>query len=576
MSLEETRARLLTACETEGDLLALISDLYVQEINSKEKYLAAALTELNNSNIIDIVKIVKGVDKNSCGRNLFTILIAFEKTLPELDSRVEDVLDCLVHLTQQLGADAAISGIYTAFQRYCSAGVQRPRESIRFILAQSEMNAYAPFLSNSILAYNSDSVLEAIQATEDLISNSNEIIRNQAYLTLGWLDVNETKANDIWALISSNAISENDNGCRTSILRAIFHFGKKFPTYWPMIESLLNTVLEKISVDNLYMLSADVAFQRFGLPKSILHLIVKQLTNVSPEHKNLIDNIDHLLVMLVEIEESCLAIELLESILVKGIKFKSLGYFSNELITKYHELRNHIITKWLLDGDVQLCRSIMNLLHDSAGKVVELKAEMALLDNDVKQVFVSHKVIGWLFTTPVAAASFIISISEIASVDTIKKLEGILYYPLLISYPGELGEFLQSLIDKGVQKNLCERLLEKNKSYNANIEKVFKVNELKAPSENLNAYWRNVEKGMQEAHDEASRSSFIQMIAKTNVLLYGNSSVYYMHQDEGNSIRQEMQMHSFSHSTEMPRLNVLDPVSLEYFLMTCRCEKMKK
>ena len=217
MSLEETRARLLTACETEGDLLALISDLYVQEINSKEKYLAAALTELNNSNIIDIVKIVKGVDKNSCGRNLFTILIAFEKTLPELDSRVEDVLECLVHLTQQLGADAAISGIYTAFQRYCSVGVQRPRESIRFILAQSEMNAYAPFLSNSILAYNSDSVLEAIQATEDLISNSNEIIRNQAYLTLGWLDVNETKANDIWALISSNAISENDNGCRTSI-----------------------------------------------------------------------------------------------------------------------------------------------------------------------------------------------------------------------------------------------------------------------------------------------------------------------------------------------------------------------
>lgn len=99
---------------------------------------------------------------------------------------------------------------------------------------------------------------------------------------------------------------------------------------------------------------------------------------------------------------------------------------------------------------------------------------------------------------------------------------------------------------------------------------------MKAPSENLNAYWRNVEKGMQEAHDEASRSSFIQMIAKTNILLYGNSSVYYMHQDEGNSIRQEMQMHSFSHSTEMPRLNVLDPVSLEYFLMTCRCEKMKK
>lgn len=574
MSLEETKARLLTASEEGEDLLALISEIYVQEIHSKEKVLPVALSKLHNSNVIDIIKILRGIDKDSCGKNFFSILNSFESALPALDSRVEDVLHCLVHLKQQAGRDTSINGIYIAFERYCSKELQRSRDSIELILAQSELNTYASFLSNSILAYNSDYVAEAIQIIESLIANRNEVVRNQAYFSLSRLNVDETKENAIWELISSNAISENDNCCRASLLRAILCFGEKHPSYWLKINALLITFLERRSAEILYILSEIAAFQRFDPPESIMHLVVKQLTNVSSEQKNIIDNIDHFLVRAVERGESCLAIELLESILVKGVKFKSLDYFSNELINKHHELRNHIVTKWLLSGEIPLCRSIMDLIHDATGKRIELKAEMALLDNEVKKLFVSRKVIGWLFTTPIAAASFILSISEFSSLNTIKKLEEILYYPLLLSYPGELKRFFQSLINNDIQKHLSKRLLAQHDSYCADIEGVFKISELKAPSENLSVYWKDVEKNMQKAHEEASKFSFIQMLAKTQILLYGNSSVYYMHQSEGKPIRQEMQMHTFSHSTEMPRLNVLDPVSLDFCLITWRCEKM--
>lgn len=574
MLLEETRARLLTASETTEDLLTLISDLYVQEIHSEEKILAAALSELHNSNAIDIVKILRGADKNKCGINFITVLNAFEKALPMLDSKVEDVLPCLVNLTKQAGRDLAVGGIYTAFERYCSKNVQRPGDSIGFILAQSELNDYSPFLSSSILAYASDYVVEAIQKIETLISNRNKTVRNQAYFTLGRINIDEKKANVIWDLISSNAVSENDNDCCASILRSTINFGKKFPSYWPQVKILLIPFFDKGSAEILHMMSHIVAFERFVFPKSILHLMVNQLKNVCSEQKGIIDNIDHLLVNLVETGESCLAVELLESILIAGVNLKSLDYFSNELINNHHELRNKIITKWLLYGEVTLCRSISDLIHDTTGKEIELKAEVKLLDNDVKQVFVSRKVIGWLFTWPIAAASFILSISESASPNTIKKLEDILFYPLLLSYPGELKDFLQLYIDNGIQIYLCERLLAKHKSHHDDIEKVFEVKELKAPSENLIVYWKSVEKSMQEAHEEGSKSSLLQMLAKPKVLLYGNSSIYYMYQSDGRPVRQEMQMHTFSHSTEMPRMNVLDPVSLDNFLITCRCEKM--
>lgn len=575
MSFEKTRDRLLTASKTAEDLLSLISDLYVQEIHSKEQVLAAALAELHNSGEMDILRIVREIDKSSYGSGFFNILNIFENALPTLDARVEDVLHCLVHLTKQAGRDLAVAGVYQAFERYCSREVRRPSDSVRFILAQNELNSYASFLSSSILAYGSDYVVEAIQLIENLIANKNEVVRNQAYFSLGRLSVDESKANLIWDLISRNAGSENDNDCCASILTATLHFGESHPSYWSQVEGFLISFLKNGSTEVLYTISNIIAFRRVNVPKNILHLMVKQLSNASSDCKAIIDNIDHLLVRLVDINETSLAVDLLESILISGVEFKSLDYFSSKLTGNYKALRNYIFTKWFLYGEAMLCRSILDLLIHATNKEKELKAEMTILDNERKKVFVSRKAVGWLFTQPVAAADFILSISENSSINTIQELEDILYYPLLLSYPGELKDHFESLANSGTQSNLCKSLLEKYKLYHADLEKVSEIKELKAPTENLIAYWKDVGRAMQEAHEEASNLSFFQMFAKTQILLYGNSSSYYIHQSEGISVRQEVQMHKFSHATEIPRLNALDPVSLDYFLLTCRYEKLK-
>lgn len=576
MSLEETKASLLAASETADGFLAQIHDLYIQEIRAEEKTLKEALSELHNSGEIDLVAIISGVDKSSNGHDFFTILHAFENALPFLDAGLEDVLRCLLHLTQQAGRDLAIGGVYGAFERFCSVEAHRPSDSVGFILAQSELSAFAPFLSSSILAYGSDSVTDAIQTTECIIANSNEVVRSQAYFTLGRLKVDETQANVIWELLSSSASGERESGCCASILRATINFGDAFPSYWSQIEDFLLTFVEGAPPEVLYEISHIVAFQRADLPEGVLGLLVKQLANVSPEHKGIIDNVDHILVNLVEKGASPLALKLLESTLNVGVKFPQLDYFSRELLSKHRELLNHIVTKWFLSGDSTLCHGVLDLLHDVTGKDVELEAEVALLGDEVKQVFVSHKAVGWLFTRPIAVASFILSIYETASKTTRKELEQVLYDPLLLSYPGELKRFFQSYIDKSFQASLCERLLGKLHAYHSDIEKVSGLKELMAPRENINVYWKESNKSMQAAYEDASRGSIIDLIATKQTLLYGNSSIYYVHRGDGEQVRQEMQMQSFSHSTEMPRLNVLDPESLDYVLRVYRCERMKE
>ena len=95
-----------------------------------------------------------------------------------------------------------------------------------------------------------------------------------------------------------------------------------------------------------------------------------------------------------------------------------------------------------------------------------------------------------------------------------------------------------------------------------------------APSENVSLYWKELNKGIEEAHEEASKSSLMSLFT-TQRLLYGNSSIYYLHKGDGEQVRQEMEMQSYSHSKEMPRLNVLDPETLDYTLQVYRYEGMK-
>lgn len=339
MSLEKTKARLLAANETAEELLSQVKDLYVEEIRSKEEVLKDALSQLHNAGEIDLIKLVREVDKSSNSYDFFTVLHVFENVLPSLDASIEDVLRCLLHLTQQAGRDLAIGGVYRAFQHFCSVEAHRPRDSVGFILAQSELSAYSPFLSSSILAYGSDCVTDAIQTTENLIANKNEMVRSQAYFILGRLDVGEAQANDIWELLSGS--SERESGCCASLMRATISFGDAFPSYWSRIEKFLLMFVEDSPSEVLYEISNIVAFMRVELPESVLRLLLKQFANVSTEHKGIIDNIDHILVNLVEKGEFPQALKLLESILTAGVKFPQLGYFSSELLSKRKRLANH-------------------------------------------------------------------------------------------------------------------------------------------------------------------------------------------------------------------------------------------
>lgn len=381
MALEEPKARLLAANTTTEKLLEQVKDLYVEEIQGDHEALNEALSELHNSAQIDLITAITSSGENSNGHYPSAILNAFENALPLLNAGVEDVLQCLAHLNQ-LDKYTYSGRFNEAFKKFCAVDIGRTRDGVQYILAQHELNSYASFLSSSILAYNTNHLSEAIKKTKNLLVNRNEIVRNQAYFTLGRLEVNESQADIIWTLLSDSISTEHENNCRASILQAALYFGDNFPSYWPKIEELLPTLFEKDAPEVLHEISITVAYQRINLPEEIFHILVEQLENISPEHKVIINNIDHLLVKLIDKKDSPIALNLLESILTRGVNISQLTYFSNTLVSKHKILLNHIVTKWFLSGEPSFCRGVFDLLNDATDRNIELAADITLLDNE--------------------------------------------------------------------------------------------------------------------------------------------------------------------------------------------------
>jgi hypothetical protein len=78
---------------------------------------------------------------------------------------------------------------------------------------------------------------------------------------------------------------------------------------------------------------------------------------------------------------------------------------------------------------------------------------------------------------------------------------------------------------------------------------------------------------MNAAYKAAERRSILSMIATRRVLLYGNRSIDHFVGPNNEMRRTEMELKSISASFELPRVEIVDPMGLQFQLSTYRSER---
>ncbi|MBN2119399.1 MAG: hypothetical protein JW730_22700 [Anaerolineales bacterium] len=565
----------------EGKLLEVIHK-QVRENRDDLDSLIAELTRLHNHGDIDLI-ISFSLLKNEPNSqpDFFLMRRVLEKSLPALDAPIAETMSCVINLVKEAGQDMAAGMVLPPFIDYCAANHLRPKEAIQLIETFPEK--FANLLPQVIIA-GTRLDIELYLGEAIRFSNHSVIeIRRSSIFSLGGINYLEDERLIDKAIfcLEASVSRETDDLLLGHLINSTFNLWKQTKRYIERITHIVDKALSQ--GDNYALHSGAVAFgfDTKELPDILLDCLLSHLIRIKPENKGSLEYIDYGLAEIIA-NGNWRGVNFLENLLLANSEKLTIDTFDSvmhECFKNQNSILSRIMTKWFIKGDRILCeavRTIAGLAHENN---IQLEVEQSEIDcsTSILVIFLARKAVGYLFPTPVTAASIIVSLIRCTSDnEIIQILVDLLFEPLLINYPGMVKDYLikKSYDETDKVKESLERALKNFDDYLGEIKSVGIIPELHPPQSQQEAYHRHFSQLMADAMENARKDSVLLSLVSTSVLLYGRKSVDYVYNSDGQSNRMEIPLQVHSTELEFPRLVNIDPFGLDYMLRVFRAEQV--
>lgn len=569
------RRALLVGIEN-GSLFSTLNGFEFKAVRTSDSLIAEELAHLHNDSKLDLNKQFLGLKKSDNQYSLYSLMHIYCSTLPKLNCAVADVVEIFIHVKSQ---DLPPAEFEQAYYLFCKSDFERSKSALDYLLVFSE-KAYG-LIANTIMAaaeFDSEWVLNQLRV---LMKHQSPDVRWQAYLAAGRVSlIDEEAATVRFDLLDEASSIETDSSAKSGIVRAAGFLAKQSPDLWPHVNLLLGKCLETLEPKSLYEASRLLAYGSENLPEDTIQSLLPYLKRAQPSHLGILDSLSLFIIDVIKEEKFLLAEDLLESLLLnnEGLKIDDFQFSTHELTNKKNNyFLNRIVTKWFLMEEEQLHKALHDIVSGAGLDGHELSFDQTFLPlSDNELLFLSRKVIGWFYFHPISVISYLLSIIPYVSSDARSKIGRLLYEPMLISYTVKgksyVSEKLDSLDDE--TKKIVEKSLSDLESYQSGIKDSEELKELKAPQREVDLYWRDFNSKMSKSMEESRKNSILELIGTTQTILYGHDVVSHIYM--GSETRRSINtMHSFSHSSELPKLSVLDPEGLDVMLRIFRNERLK-
>ena len=307
--------------------------------------------------------------------------------------------------------------------------------------------------------------------------------------------------------------------------------------------------------------------------------ILNALQSVDPENAGTLEQIDHATSPLVSGGHFEALVALVAELTRRSqgkIGLDTFPSFRQQLVDDDSGRLGKLAMEWLLEGNPYLCSSLARQF----GPVGDQRRTLDLQPDDIpaepqEQLFVCRKAVGFLFPTPVAAASVLVAILRHGDHRITDGVLALLHDPLLTSYGDDLCRYLEEILkqysEPGVVR-IGEALTRKQESLD-NIEGIDTLVELH-PNESHRQIARvRWEQQMARAMEEGEKQSILHDLVAKAYVLYGSSLSSYTESPDGGLQLFNAEMRSHSFSVEQPQLDVFDPVGLEMTLLRFKYER---
>ena len=575
--MSEIKERLIKA-STDGNFLEVVCRFYFDHDDNRKSF-GQQLAFLHNEGTIDVISEFKKLKQDKEHSNFFSTRHVFIDALSELNSPVITVMDCVKHLVAEAGNDMTAGWLFTPFIKFCEADPKRPKEVLQ--IAEGSGDEWLDFISLAIISGSNLQLSEYAGRAVELSGHENIEIKIRAVIAIGRINYRDETSLLVDALRALENIiqAEYDDRLFGTALRSAFALYLADNNMESKVAALIQTALIQRGEYALYAASELFIFEKDKIPPLVLDVLLEALKDTKSQNKGTLDNIDQGLQYLVKTNQEDKAISFLEHLLVHNRDELSIEVFDSlirELYGNDKLVLNKLATRWFLSKKVSLCRAVMDIVGLGHGNDIILIAdtEQFIKQPEEIRLFAARKAIGWLYINPVSATSFIVSLLDASSENEIEQITELLFDPLLISYSGKVKQYLDSILPnqstnvQGILTNVFAKL----DNYHEGLKSARNIPELLPSQSQRETHSRLANRQMAEASKKAEKASILNSICSKSVLLYGRKSIHYIHGLDDQMHRQEMPLHSFSHSIEHSRLAYMDPHGLDYMLRIFRVE----
>ncbi|MBC3338682.1 hypothetical protein HU732_20440 [Pseudomonas proteolytica] len=546
-----------------------------------EAEVVEVLVELQRNGDFDVLSEFKALDKVDVGCEAFSLVLLFNKWLLGVSAPMADVLNCVMHVEGLMAG----AGTIQAFEDYCKKERGRPHSALEVALESSNL---FPLISSIMIAGSAYDFPFFHNRALLLLKSESAITRAQALMACarfsydGACGALEKTINCIEQLISAPCDEDQKSIALSALISMASTPGRNN-------ELLILAVIKKILLDHrpLIVRAAARAFAMVDIVKNsqLACMLLEFFEAIPVVDKGILDIVSVGLQKYLIGDRFIEAIEFVECLLEKheSLSLSSFGHVSYLLSrAENRTLLGFLITRWLLSNNYKLAGSIAALVAGDGLSGIPVSADantLKALPSD-SPVLLAKKACAYLFVYPVSAASYIISMMAILPPEKAESLAGVLYYPLGMSYPSSVKEYINSLWGPHSSsfQSAINTFNEALSEYHNGLSVADGAEELQPSVAQREAYNLKFHREMQESFNGARKNSLLtQLMGKPSVILYGNSSINYIYPGKGDDrLRQETPMQSVSTSMEFPSLDCLEHHQLEYFLRISKMTRITK
>ena len=503
------------------------------------------------------------------GPGFFLVQHVLCDLIPLLNVDQSTLLPFVARLLEAGGNDLAANAPSEAFGEWTKKDVARPAA---LYAAARDGDEPARRQLGTVLRMNTD-VDEALAFAR---ADDREP-KLAAIFALGAMDVGERHAEVLAELLRGAASANEDIALRS--LEAAYRASERRKAHASAeFDAQLDRVLQGRSPHAVHLASNLLWLHKAGLSENAIALCLNAAAYVDPDNTGTIANIDHATYQLVGNEDVERVVRLLADLMDRSEGRITLAAFQST----YHALKTAgpdvlggAVAYWLLEGGVHTRKCVAGEVCSVGNDDPPFAIEPAALPADPSdQLFLCRKAVGWFFIDPLAAVAIPLAVLRHGSPTIADKVLDLIYDPLLLSYGGKLRDYLERYIADGGPNadSLGKLLAQKTELQDAmeGIERLVELHPTETQREAERVQWHDqMERGMEQGR----RRSFLDDLFTKQYILYGRSSLTPIHVGEGETRLSETEMKSFSVSSELPLLNIVDPVGLDRTLMHLKLER---